>query len=96
MHIDERFMDEVGLGGMPEAEKRAFMEHAEEELEVRVGQRIGMGLSDAQMLEFGQIEDEAEATAWLERYAPNFREIVAQVYQAFKRELSDNRQRILG
>ena len=41
MRVDEQFMEEVGLGAMPEAEKQEFMKHAQEELEVRVGQGIG-------------------------------------------------------
>ena len=44
MQIDEQFMTEVGLGQMPAAEKRAFMDHATEELEVRAGQNIGSQL----------------------------------------------------
>jgi len=95
MQIDEEFMEEVGLGAMPEAEKRAFIQHAEEELEVRVGQGVGAELSDEQLVEFDQIQDVAEARAWLERNVPNFREIVAHIYNNFKQELIGERQKIL-
>ena len=96
MWIDDQFMEEVGLGDMPTEEKRAFMAHAEEELEVRVGQSIGAALSDAQMDEFEQITDDQVATAWLEQNAPNFRETVLHVFQAFKRELQGERQQIVS
>lgn len=96
MWIDNQFMDEIGLADMPETEKRAFMAHAEEELEVRVGQSIGAELSDAQMDEFEQITDDGIAAAWLEQNAPNFRETVAQVFLAFKRELQSERQQIMS
>lgn len=96
MWIDDQFMDEVGLADMSEDEKRAFMEHAEEELEVRVGQSIGAELSDAQMDESEQITDDNAAVAWLEQNAPNFRETVASVFQAFKRELQGERQQIMN
>ena len=43
IRVDEDFMTEVGLTEMPAAEKQAFMDHAEEELEVRVGQKIQPG-----------------------------------------------------
>lgn len=96
MWIDDQFMEEVGLADMPADEKRAFMAHAEEELEVRVGQSIGAELTDAQMDEFEQITDETVATAWLEQNAPNFREVVTHVFQAFKRELQGERQQIVN
>jgi len=96
MQIDEEFMDEVGLGGMPEAEKRVFIQHAEEELEVRVGQGVGVELSDEQLIEFDQIQDAPEARNWLEQNVPNFREIVMHIYNNFKQELIDERQKILG
>ena len=58
MQIDEEFLNEVGLAEMPEDEKRAFMEHAEEELEVRVGQGIGDLLTEEQLDEFDWIVDD--------------------------------------
>lgn len=96
MRIDEQFMREVGLDKMPAAEKQAFMEHAEEELEVRVGQSIGAHLTAAQMDEFEQIDDIQAATSWLERNVPTFREIVKTVYDGFRKELMAERASILG
>ncbi len=95
MYIDEDFMNDVGLGEMPENEKQEFMKHAEEELEVRVGQKIGALLTDEQLDEFESIQDMDEAAAWLDQHAPNFREVVASVYANFKNELLSERQRIL-
>ncbi len=95
MRIDEQFMKEVGLDKMPAEEKQAFMDHAEEELEVRVGQSVGAHLSAAQMDEFEQIDDIQAATAWLERNVPNFREIVKTVYDGFRQELIAERDSIL-
>lgn len=97
IRVDEDFMTEVGLTEMPAAEKQAFMDHAEEELEVRVGQKISAGLSDEQIDEFSRIHDDDSATlSWLERNVPDFRKIVMQVFQAFKQELSAERQSIIG
>ena len=95
MRVDEEFMREVGLGEMPEAEKQAFMQHAQEELEVRVGHHVGAGLTDQQMAEFEAIEDIDEATAWLERNVPGYRAIIEQVYEEFKKELLSERETIL-
>lgn len=96
MRIDDQFMEEVGLAEMPEDEKRAFMQHAEEELEVRVGQGIGVNLSDEQMQEFEQITDLDQAAIWLEQNAPDFRVVIARVYENFKQEILAERQNILG
>ncbi len=96
VRIDDVFMEEVGLAAMPEAEKQAFMEHAEQELEVRVGQRIGAGLSEEKLNEFEQIEDIALAAAWLQENVPTYREIVEEVYQGFKDEIRAEQERILG
>ncbi len=96
MRIDEEFMEEVGLGAMPPDEKQAFMQHAEEELEVRVGQAVGADLTDAQMDEFDQITDLSRAAEWLEQNAPNFRETAEHVFKNFKQELISERNSILG
>lgn len=96
MRVDEEFMQAVGLSDMPAEEKRVFMQHAEEELEVRVGQAIGVDLTDEQMMEFEQIEDIDQAATWLHQNAPNFRDTIAYVYNAFKQELINERQKILS
>lgn len=94
--INEEFMAEVGLAGMAPEEKQAFMEQATEELEVRVGQRISEELTPEQLDEFERLQDSVEVASWLNQNAPNFREIVVQVFQAFKQELLSQRQQILA
>lgn len=96
IRVDEEFMAEVGLAEMPVAEKQEFMNYAEEELEVRVGQQIGARMTDAQLDEFERIFDVAEAAEWLEKNVPNYREIVENVFGAFKKELIAEQAKILG
>lgn len=96
MRVNERFMQEVGLSAMPEAERKAFMDHAEEELEVRVGQGIGEFLTEEQMQEFEGIDDLDAAAAWLEKYVPNFRDVVAKICDEFKDEIKVQAPAILG
>lgn len=96
MRIDEMFMEEVGLGDMPASEKQAFMDHAEEELEVRVGHAVSLGLTDQQLRDFEELDDGGQAAAWLKINVPNFREIVQTVVQGFKNELISERAQILG
>ncbi len=52
MKFDDMFLSEVGLSNLPENQKQAFLAHAQEELELRVGTKMSEGLSDAQIEEF--------------------------------------------
>lgn len=95
MRIDDVFMEEVGLNEMPDGERQVFMDHAEEELEVRVGHAVSQELSAEQLRDFEEIEEGGQAAAWLKINVPNFREIVQTVVQSFKNELIAERTRIL-
>ena len=52
MKLDDNFLADVGLQGMPEEQKKAFLEQAQEELEIRVGEKMSEGMSQAQIEEF--------------------------------------------
>ena len=66
MQLDEQFLQEMGLSAMPENQKQAFLDYVQEELEVRIGERISKGLTEVQLNEFDQITDPLEASKWLE------------------------------
>ena len=63
----------------------ASAEEYKEELEVRIGERISKGLSEAQLNEFDLISDQAEATRWLERNRPDYRDIVNRTIREMER-----------
>ncbi|HEU5121843.1 MAG TPA: DUF5663 domain-containing protein [Candidatus Saccharimonadales bacterium] len=135
--LDDTFLNDVGLSTLPDDQKRAFLQHVYEELELRVGTRLSDGMSDAQLQEFEAIIDrrmdivdgwlarfvpnyqtdsafvrlqqatrlpatdpslksEFAATKWLEYNRPNYRDVVAQVLEELKREISANKDMILG
>lgn len=52
MKFDDNFLSEVGLSNLPEDQKQAFLNHAQEELELRVGTKMSEGLTEAQIEEF--------------------------------------------
>ncbi len=52
MKFDDDFLAEVGLSSLPQDQKEAFLKQAKEELELRVGEKMSQGLSDAQIEEF--------------------------------------------
>jgi hypothetical protein len=65
--FDDSFLESVGLAGMPAEQKEAFLQYAQDQLEVRIGEKMSEGLSDAQLDEFEKIIDNDQATLdkWL-------------------------------
>ena len=56
--LDEKFFEEIGLNRMPVNEQEEFKKHIQEEIEVRVGERISDGMSPEKLDEFEAIIDE--------------------------------------
>lgn len=96
MEFDERFLQEMGLSAMPEGEKQKFLDYIQEELEVRIGERIAKGLTEVQLNQFDLITDQAEAARWLEINRPDYREIVTRTIEEMKEEIRANRNRLIG
>jgi len=65
--FDESFLDSVGLSGMPEEQKASFLQYAQDQLEVRIGEKMSEGLNDEQLDEFERIIDKDQDTVnkWL-------------------------------
>jgi len=55
--LDEKFLNDLGLADMPADQKKAFLDHIYDELELRVGTKLSDGLTDAQLSEFERIID---------------------------------------
>ncbi|MBP5647801.1 hypothetical protein J6X04_00725 [Candidatus Saccharibacteria bacterium] len=96
MQFDERFLQEMGLSAMPEDQKQKFLDYIQEELEIRIGERISKGLTETQLNEFDMITDPKEAAKWLEKNRPDYREIVTRTIEEMKAEIRANRQRLVG
>ena len=86
----------MGLSAMPEEQKQKFLDYIQEELEIRIGERISRGLTEEQLNEFDMITDQAEATKWLEKNRPDYREIVNRTIEELKAEIRANRARLVG
>ena len=96
MQFDEKFLQEMGLSAMPEDEKQKFLDYIQEEVEVRIGERISRGLTEAQLTEFDAITDPNEAARWLEKNRPDYREIVTRTIEEMKEEIRANRAKIIA
>lgn len=82
--LDDRFFDEIGLSDMPEAEKASFKEHIQEEIQVRIGERIADGMTVEKMQEFENIIDNIPGyvAEWLSKNSPNYTE--DEIFKALK------------
>ncbi len=82
--LDEQFLQDVGLGGLPDDQKQAFLDHFREQLELRVGTRLSDGLSEAQLEEFESFIDrnDEKVNAWLAANVPDYEN--DQIYQRLK------------
>lgn len=95
MQFDDKFLQEMGLSAMPEDQKQQFLDYIQEELEVRIGERISKGLTEIQLNEFDMITDQAEAARWLEKNRPDYREIVTRTINEMKEEIRLNRHKLI-
>lgn len=64
--IDNAFLEEVGLDGLMGEKRQAFIQHTEQELELRIGQRMSSDLSEEQMQDFEGIMNNDSAV--MEKY----------------------------
>lgn len=96
MRFDEEFLKRVGLGAMPKAEKQAFLNYIQEELEVRIGERIAEGLSEQQLQEFDSLTDPEQITNWLHANRPDYGEIVKRTFAELEQEITANRENLLA
>lgn len=73
--LDDKFLEEIGLHELPEEQKKPFLQHIYDELELRVGTKLSDGMSDAQLEEFESIIDRKDdiVTSWLEKHMPDYR-----------------------
>lgn len=82
--LDDKFLEEIGLGGLPDDQKQAFIAYFREQLELRVGTKLSEGLSDAQLDEFESFidRDEDKVSSWITANVPTYQE--DQVWQQLK------------
>lgn len=72
--LDDKFLEEVGLGDLPADQKGPFLQYVYEQLEYKVGVSLSDGMSDAQLQEFESIIDKRPEAieSWLLRVVPDF------------------------
>jgi hypothetical protein len=91
--LDDKFLADIGLNDLPEEQKKAFLQHIYDELELRVGTKLSDGMSDAQLEEFESIIDRKDdvIVAWLAQHAPDYQndEAFTRIQQATGLDVND-------
>lgn len=72
--LDDKFLQDLGLGSLPDNQKQAFLEQVYSSLEERVGVQLSDGLTDEQLEEFEAIIDRnvEKVDAWLAANVPDY------------------------
>jgi hypothetical protein len=91
--LDEKFLEDIGLNDLPDDQKKPFLQHIYDELELRVGTKLSDGMSDEQLEEFEAIIDRKDdvITVWLSKYVPNYHNdaVFIQLQTATKLDVND-------
>jgi hypothetical protein len=101
LKLDNNLLDELGLGGLPEDQKRAMLQHIYDTLELRVGTNLANQMTDQQLEEFEKFIDDggdanqAQALQWLEANLPNYKQVVNEVFEALKAEVKQMAPQIM-
>jgi hypothetical protein len=99
LKIDNSLLVDIGLAGLPDAEKNSFLKHVYETLEMRVGIRLADQMTNDQLDEFEryfEAKDDAGAFKWLETNFPNYKDIVQEEFDKLKAEVAQTAPQILA
>ena len=102
LKLDNNLLLELGLGALPEEQKRQMLQHIYETLELRVGTQLANQMTDQQLEEFEKFIDsggdanQAQALKWLETNLPNYKQVVNEVFEALKTEVKDMAPQLLA
>src|SRR5580704_15295376 len=99
IQINDALLQEIGLGGLPQEERRGLLNHIYETLELRVGMRLADQMTNEQLDEFEkyfEAKDDKGAFNWLETNFPNYKEIVQQEFDKLKAEVTQSAPQIIS
>ncbi len=102
LKLDNNLLQELGLGGLPDDQKKAMLQHIYETLELRVGTQLANQMTDRQLEEFERFIDsggdanQEQALHWLETNLPNYKQVVNDVFEALKTEIKQMAPQIMA
>lgn len=99
LKLDDNFLKDLGLDGLPEDDKKKMLVHIYETLELRVGMKLAENMSDEQLNEFEKLanaNDESGSLKWLETNVPNYKDVVMAELEKLKQEIKQTAPQILS
>lgn len=96
--LDDNFLHDIGLGGLPQEQKAQMLRDIYETLELRVGMKLAEQMTDAQLDEFEALidkKDDPAALKWLETNFPHYKQVVAEELEKLKEEIRQSAAQIL-
>jgi hypothetical protein len=99
IQINDALLNEIGLGSLPQQDRRGLLNHIYETLELRVGMRLADQMSNEQLDEFEkyfEARDDKGAFTWLESNFPNYKDIVQQEFDKLRAEVAQSAPQILA
>lgn len=97
--LDDNLLQELGLGALQPADKKAMLMHIYETLEMRVGMTLAQQMTEAQLTEFEvfiDTNDEPAALRWLESNFPGYKQVVADELEKLKGEIKSQAPQIIA
>jgi len=95
--LDDNLLQELGLGDLPEADRKALLRQMYDTLELRVGMTIAEQMSEEQLDEFEGFmdnKDQAGALSWLETNFPDYKKVVAAEMEKLRDEVAADAESI--
>lgn len=99
LKLDNNLIDELGLGSLPESEKKLLLRQIYEKLEMNVGVRLADQMSNEQLDEFEKFvdaNDDKGAFQWLESNFPNYKDVVNEEFEKLKAEIKQYAPQMLA
>ncbi len=102
LKLDNTLLEEIGLGSLPDPQKRQMLQHIYDTLELRVGTHLANQMTDKQLEEFEKFIDaggdanQTQALQWLETNLPNYKQVVQDTFEALKAEVKQMAPQLLA
>lgn len=99
LKLDNDFLVALGLGSLPEEEKKALLGHIFETLEMRVGMKLAERMTNEQLDEFEGFLDRGDdpgVLKWLESNFPDYKQVVADELEKLRSEIAASAPQILA
>ena len=95
--LDDNLLQQLGLGDLPEEDRKALLQQMYQTLELRVGMTIAEQMSEEQLDEFEGFmdnKDQAGALSWLETNFPDYKKVVAAEMEKLRDEVAADAESI--